>query len=141
MEELIQRIVTSVGIPESLAKTAVGLILNMFQKEADAGAVASLLKALPGADDLASAAASATSDGDSGGGLGGGLGGLMGAAAGMLGGGGGAMALVGQLTGAGLSIDQAKGVGGELMNFATEKAGADVVAQVAKSIPGLDRLL
>jgi len=139
MEELIQRIVTSVGIPESLAKTAVGLILNMFQKEGDAGAVASLLKALPGADDLASAAANSASDG--GGGLGGGLGGLMGAAAGMLGGGGGAMALVGQLTGAGLSIDQAKGVGGELMNFATEKAGADVVAQVAKSIPGLDRLL
>ncbi len=137
MEELIQRIVTTVGIPESLAKTAVGLILNMFQKEGDAGAVASLLAALPGADDLASAAASSTTDGASGGGLGG----LMGAAAGMLGGGAGPMALVGQLTGAGLSIDQAKGVGGELMNFATEKAGADVVAQVAKSIPGLDKLL
>ncbi|MCF6199285.1 MAG: DUF2267 domain-containing protein [Hyphomicrobiaceae bacterium] len=137
MEELIARIVTSVGIPESLAKTAVGLILNMFQKEGDAGAVASLLNALPGSGDLASAAASATSDGDSGGGLGG----LMGSAASMLGGGGGVMALVGQLTGAGLSIDQAKGVGSELMNFATEKAGADVVAQVAKSIPGLDRLL
>ena len=139
MEELIQRIVTSVGIPESLAKTAVGMILNMFQKEGDAGAVASLMNALPGSGDLASAAASASteSEGDSGGGLGG----LMGAAAGMLGGGGGAMALVGQLTGAGLSMDQAKGVGGELMNFATEKAGADVVAQVAKSIPGLDKLL
>jgi len=137
MEDLIARIVTSVGIPESLAKTAVGMILNMFQKEGDAGAVASLMNALPGAGDLASAAASATSEGDSGGGLGG----LMGSAASMLSGGGGAMALVGQLTGAGLSMDQAKGVGGELMNFATEKAGADVVAQVAKSIPGLDKLL
>ncbi len=139
MEELIARIVSSVGIPESLAKTAVGLILNMFQKEGDADAVASLMNALPGAGDLASAAASAASEGDSG--SGGGLGGLMGAAAGMLGGGGGAMALVGQLTGAGLSIDQAKGVGTELMNFATEKAGADVVANVAKSIPGLEQLL
>ena len=139
MEELIQRIVSSVGIPESLAKTAVGMILNMFQKEGDAGAVASLMNAMPGAGDLASAAASATSNEDSGGGLGG----MLGAAAGMLGGGGGggAMALVGQLTGAGLSLDQAKGVGSELMNFATEKAGADVVSQVASSIPGLDRLL
>ena len=137
MEELIKRIVASVGIDEGLAKTAIGMIFNMFQKEGDAGAVSSLMDAMPGASDLASAAAGATSDGDSGGGLGG----MLGAAAGMLGGGGGAMALVGQLTGAGLSIDQAKGVGGELMNFATEKAGSDVVAQVAKSIPGLDQLL
>ena len=137
MEELIQRIVTSVGIPESLAKTAVGIILNMFQKEGDAGAVASLMNAMPGAGDLASAAASATSDGDSGGGLGG----LMGAAASMLGGDSPVMGMVGDLTGAGLSIDQAKGVGSELMNFATEKAGSDVVAEVAGSIPGLDQLL
>ncbi len=137
MDELIQRIVSSVGIDEGLAKTAIGLIFNMFQKEGDAGAVATLMNALPGSGDLASAAASAVSDGDSGGGLGG----LLGAAAGMLGGSGGAMALVGQLTGAGLSLDQAKGVGTELMNFATEKAGADAVAEVAKSIPGLDQLL
>ena len=137
MEELIQRIVTSVGIPEGLAKTAVGIILNMFQKEGDAGAVASLMNAMPGAGDLASAAASATSEGDSGGGLGG----LMGAAAGMLGGDSPVMGMVGDLTGAGLSIDQAKGVGNELMDFATEKAGGDVIAKVASSIPGLDQLL
>ena len=137
MEELIQRIVTSVGIPESLAKTAVGIILNMFQKEGDAGAVASLMNAMPGAGDLASAAASATNDGDSGGGLGG----LMGAAASMLGGDSPVMGMVGDLTGAGLSIDQAKGVGNELMEFATEKAGSDVIAKVASSIPGLDQLL
>jgi len=137
MEELIQRIVTSVGIDEGLAKTAVGIILNMFQNEGDAGAVATLMNAMPGSGDLASAAASAVSDGGSGGGLGG----LMGAAASMLGGDSPAMAMVGQLTGAGLSIDQAKGVGSELMDFATEKAGGDVVAQIASSIPGLDQLL
>lgn len=135
MEELIQRIVSNVGIDSELAKTAIGMIFNMFQKNGDAGAVASLMNALPGAGDLASAAAGATSGG------GGGLGGMLGAAAGMLGGGSPAMELVGQLTGAGLSIDQAKGVGSELMNFATEKAGGDVVAQVASSIPGLDQLL
>ena len=138
MEELIQRIVSSVGIDEGLAKTAIGMILNMFQQNGEAGAVASLMNAMPGSGDLASAAASAVpaEDGD-----GGGLGGLLGAAAGMLGGGGPGMELVGQLTGAGLSIDQAKGVGGELMNFATEKAGGDVVSQVVSSIPGLDQLL
>ena len=140
MEELIARIVSSVGIDEGLAKTAIGMILNMFQQNGEAGAVASLMNAMPGSGDLASAAASAADSGDSGGGLGG----LMGAAAGLLGGdsgGGAAMQLVGQLTGAGLSMDQAKGVGSELMNFATEKAGSDVVAQVAGSIPGLDKLL
>ncbi len=138
MEELIQRIVSSVGIDEGLAKTAIGIILNMFQKEGDAGAVASLMNAMPGAGDLASAAANAVSEG---GDSGGGLGGLMGAAASMLGGDSPVMGMVGDLTGAGLSIDQAKGVGTELMNFATEKAGGDVIAKVASSIPGLDQLL
>ena len=137
MEELIQRIVTSVGIPEGLAKTAVGMILNMFQKEGDAGAVSSLMKALPGASDLASVAASAAPQEEEGG-----LSGMIGSAADMLGiGGGPGMELVGQLTGAGLSMDQAKGVGGELMNFATEKAGGDVVKQLVGSIPGLDSFL
>ena len=138
MEELIQRIVTSVGIDEGLAKTAIGMIFNMFQKEGDAGAVSSLMSALPGASDLASAAASAAGQEEESGGLGG----MLESAADMLGmGGGPGMELVGQLTGAGLSMDQAKGVGGELMNFATEKAGGDVVKQLIGSIPGLDKLM
>jgi hypothetical protein len=134
MEELIQRIVANVGIDSELAKTAIGMIFNMFQENGDASAVATLMKAMPGSSDLAGTAASALSGG-------GGMGGMLGAAAGLLGNGSGPMALVGQLTGAGLSIDQARGVGSELMDFATEKAGADVVAQVAGSIPGLDQLL
>jgi hypothetical protein len=133
MDELIQRIVANVGIDSNLASTAIGIILNMFQQNGDANAVASLMNALPGAGDIASAAAGDES--------GGGLGGMLGAAAGMLGGGGPVMEMVGKLTGAGLSVDQAKGVGTELMDFATEKAGADVVSQVAASIPGLDKLL
>jgi hypothetical protein len=138
MEELIQRVVSNLGIDEELAKTVIGLIFNLFKENGESGAVETLMNAMPGSADLASAAASTLSDGDSGGG---GLGGMLGAAASLLGGDSPAMALVGQLTGAGLSINQAKDLGTEVMNFANEKAGADVVAKVASSIPGLDQLL
>jgi len=136
MEELIARIVANVGINEGLAKTAVGIILNMFKNNGDSGLVGQLMSALPGSGDLADAAAGQSSGG------GGGLGGIMGAAASMLGGGGGGvMDMVGQLTGAGLSIDQSKGVGSELIGFAKEKAGEDTVSQLIGSIPGLDKIM
>lgn len=147
MEELIARIVSRVGIDSSLAKMAVGIILNMFMKNGDKGVVGQLMDALPGASDLAAMAVKSASGGSGGGLMGAaagmlGGGGLMGAAAGMLGGGGGGlMETIGQLSGAGLSMEQAKGVGSELMGFAREKAGDDVVGRLAASIPGLDKLL
>lgn len=138
MEELISRIVANIGIDSSLARTAVGILLNMFLKHGDSGAVGKLMAALPGAGDLAATAAKSIGDGAPAGGIGG----LMGMAAGLLGGkGGGLMEAVGQLSGAGLSMDQAKGVGDELLQFARQKAGDDVVTQLASSIPGLDKLL
>lgn len=140
MEQLIANIVSKVGIDENLAKTAVGIILNMFQDAAPADKMSALTEAMPGAEDLMSTAASATTSTDSGGGgLMGGLGSMV---AGALGGGDNPlMAALGQLQAQGLSMDQAKQVGQEVADFAREKAGDDVVKDIAASIPGLSAVL
>ncbi|MEP6356517.1 MAG: DUF2267 domain-containing protein [Hyphomicrobiales bacterium] len=136
MEELIGRIVSNVGIDEGLAQKAVGMILGFLQQEGPEDKVSSLMGALPGAEDLISAA---SGGGGGGGGLMGAVGGLMGGGGG--GGGGGAMALMGQLTGAGLGMGDVQGVAGEVMGFAKEKAGEDTVAEIVGAIPGLDQFV
>ena len=75
-------------------------------------------------------------------GLAGGLGGLGSLVSGALGGGGGAaMETLSALSSAGLSTDQSKSVGLEVLNFAKEKAGDGLVGEITSSIPGLDMLL
>ena len=139
IEELVKRVVTSVGIPESMAQTAVGLILGVFQKHGPADKVGSLLEAIPGAADLIKTTESETEGSESGGSS---LGGLMGMAAGMLGGdAGGIMETVGKLASAGVSLDQAKSVGQEVVSFAKEKAGDDVVNDILSNIPGIDKIM
>ena len=133
MEELIGRIVSNVGIDEGLAQKAVGMILGFLQQEGPEDKVSSLMGALPGAEDLISAA---SGDGGGGGGLMGAVGGMMGG-----GGGGGAMALMGQLTGAGLGMGDVQGVATEVVGFAKEKAGEDTVTEIVGSIPGLDQFV
>lgn len=129
MEELIGRIVSNVGIDEELANTAVGMILGFLQNEGPEDKVGALMEALPGAQDMLAAAS-------------GGGGGLMGAIGGMMGGGGGgAMALMGQLTGAGLGMGDVQGVATEVIGFAKEKAGEELVTEVVGSIPGLGQFV
>ncbi|MEM6382571.1 MAG: DUF2267 domain-containing protein [Pseudomonadota bacterium] len=144
MDELIARIVNAVGIDEGLAQTAVGVILGFINKEGPSDAVGQLMGAIPGAQELLSGAADAGAD--SAGGLGGALGGLMGgggiggALGGLMGGeGGGLMAAAGELMGAGLDMDQIQGVASEVVGFAREKAGDDVVGQIVANIPGMDQ--
>ncbi len=128
MEELISKIATNVGIDEQLAQTAVGMILNFLQQEGPSDKVSTLMEALPGAQDLISGV---SSDG----------GGIMGAVGGLLGGGGGAMALMGQLTGAGLGMGDVQGVATEVVSFAKEKAGEELVTEVLGSIPGISQFV
>lgn len=128
MEELIGRIVANVGVEPELAKTAIGLILGFLQKEGPQDKIESLMGALPGAAELVSQTHS-------------GGGGLMGAIGGMMGGGGGAMALMGQLTGAGLGMGDIQGVAKEVVGYAKEKAGDDLVEDVVGSIPGLGQFV
>ncbi len=135
MEELIQRIVANLGIDAALAEKAVGIILDLFRQHAPADKLAPLMAALPGAAELAERHGGGDAEG---GGLGGGLGGMLG---GLMGGAGGLMAAVSRLEAAGLTTNQARGVGNELLAFAKEKAGDATVDDVVKAIPGLSALL
>lgn len=148
MEELIGRITDAVGIDEETAQTAIGVILGFLNKEGPSDAVNQLLEAIPGAQDML---AGLTESGSDGGGLSGALGGLMGGSGGGLGGlagtlgglmggqTGGLMAAASELMGAGLDMGQIQGVTQEVVGFAREKAGDDVVSQIVEQIPGMDQ--
>ncbi len=138
MEELISRLTSMLGIDESLANKAVGIILNLLKSAGPEDKVSQLLEAIPGASELLEQAGS-----ESGGG--GGLGAMMGSLGGMMGGsmGGamGAMSALSELKEAGLSTDQVQGLGKEVLGFAREKVGEDVVGDIVSSIPGLDQFI
>lgn len=151
MDELIGRITAAVGIDESTAQTAIGVILGFLNKEGPSDAVSQLLSAIPGAEDMLANLGDAGGDDSEGGGLGGALGGLLGGSGGGLGGlagavgglmggsGGGLMAAASELMGAGLDMDQIQGTTQEIVGFAREKAGDDVVSQIMAQIPGMDQ--
>jgi hypothetical protein len=64
----------------------------------------------------------------------------MGIAAGAMGG-GGLMALGGQLMGLGLDMSQIQTIGKEIFGYAREVAGDDVVGEIAGAIPGLSQFI
>jgi hypothetical protein len=126
MQELISRVVAAAGLDQERAEKAVGIILSLVRAQGPRDKVDRLFERLPGAAELASRHGR---DGAAKGGLLGGLlgGGLMGAP----------LAAVGKLQAAGLSMAEIKAVGYEVLAYAKEKAGADLVRDVAGSIPGL----
>ncbi len=130
MNELVSRVATAAGVSEDTAQQAVAQILAFVKKEGPAGPVADMLAKIPGAGDLAASAE------DEGGG-----GGMMGMLGGMMGGGGGLMALAGKLGSLGLGMGEMQTVGKEVFAYAREKAGEDVVGQIAGSIPGLSQFI
>ena len=130
MEELINRIATNVGIDPALAEKAVGLIIGFLQKNAPEEHVGSMMEAMPGAAELA--AAHAPEEG--GGGL---LGGMMG----MMGAGGGVMALGQQLMSNGIDMGQIGSLSKEVFAYAQEKVGEDKMGAIVASIPGLSQFV
>jgi hypothetical protein len=126
MEELVQRIVSNVGVDDATARGAVRVILSFLYQEGDREKVVALSERIPGSDAFIN-----TSEDDSMGTLGG-LGGMMG---------GGAMAVLGKLQGLGLGMGQIQGVTQETVNFAREQAGRDIVDDIVASIPGLGQFV
>jgi len=126
MQELINRVVAAAGLDHERAEKAVGTILSLVRSQGPRDKVDRLFDKLPGAAALADRHGR---DGAVKGGLLGGLlgGGLMGAP----------LAAVGKLQAAGLSMGEIKAVGYEVLAYAKEKAGTDLVRDVAGSIPGL----
>ena len=125
MEELIARITAATGLDAGLAEKAVGMILGFLAKEGPADEVNRLLSAMPGAEvAIANSGESAA-------------GGLMG----MLGGGGGVMALGTKLMAAGVGMGQMQTLGKELFAFGREKAGEDVMGAIVAEVPGLGQFV
>ncbi len=127
MDELVAAIAGKTGLDQGTAGHAVGIVLAFLRKEGPAADIATLFAAMPGAQALADAA-----EGSSGG--------LMGALGGMMPG-GGLMALAGQLTSAGLSMDQMQELGHELFAYGRDKAGEDVMGSIVGSVPGLSQFV
>jgi len=118
MDELVGRLVASIGIDPGVAEKAVGIILAFLLKEGPADKVQALIDQMPGA-------AAAVQDASSGGGSG--IGGVMGVGT--------------RLMAAGLDMNQMQGVTHELIAFAREKAGEDAVGEIVGSIPGLGQFI
>ncbi|MEO0978316.1 MAG: DUF2780 domain-containing protein [Pseudomonadota bacterium] len=130
MEELINRIMAAAGIDQELATNAVGIILSFLKKEGPEDKMQLIFDALPGAADLVNARESA----GSGGGLLSGLGNMMGGSM-------GAMGALSELNSAGLDMGGVQSVVKELVSYAKEKAGDDVVDEVISQIPGLNQVV
>ena len=130
MQELIARVVQSVGIDESAAKPAIGVVLQLLKSVLPEGTASSLMGALPGAESLLGDAEQAGS---------GGITGLLGGAVSSLTGGssGAITQAMSQLQGLGLDADQAKGVAAQVVGFAKERVPADVSTALDEHIGGL----
>ena len=125
MEDLIARIAAAAGVEPEIAKKSVEMILAFIRKEGPEAEVDALFAAVPGAAEAADA-------GSSGGGA---LSGLIGAM------GGGVMGLAGRLTSLGLGMSEMQTIGREVFAYVREKAGDELVGQVAAAIPGLAQFL
>ena len=129
LDELISRLTQNVGLDAATARKAVGLILAFLRREGPPEEVGRLFAAMPGAETVADEAAASAPKG-----------GVMGGLAGMMGG-GGLMALAGQLTGLGLSMGQMQALGREVFAFGREKAGEDTMGAIVGAVPGLGQFV
>jgi hypothetical protein len=126
---LIGRISAEAGLDRAKAERALGIVLGLVKTQGDQAKAAELFAKMPGAEELVSRYGA---DGASQGGL-----------LGMLGGGlmGGPLAAISKLTAAGLTTDQIKQVGALTLAYAKEKAGTQLVREVAGAIPGIGAYL
>ena len=135
MDNLIARVATAANTTPDVARKAVALIGDFLQREAPEEAVRDLFDKAPA---FPAIIASSTQTGGEG--MGAGVKGLMGVAAGSMGG-GGLMALGGELMGLGLSMEQMQTVGREVFAYAREVAGDETVGEITASIPGLSQFI
>lgn len=120
MDELIERLVTTVGIDRAIAEKAIGIILEFLRKEGPADKVQTLIDSMPGAEPLIEQAAA----------QGGGLFAI-----------GGIMGVGSKLMGAGLSMGQVQAVTKEIIAYTREKIGDDALGAIVGAIPGLSQFI
>jgi hypothetical protein len=117
MDELVGRLVADLGVDRATVKQAVGAIFDFLVQEGPSNTVRPLLARLPGAEALMRKAADQSTGG-------------FDTASGVIGAGMRMMA-------AGLSMGRVQSIGREVIVYAREKAGADVVGATVAAIPGL----
>jgi hypothetical protein len=120
MEELVARLVASVGVDKAAAEKSVGIILDFLRKEGPADKVQALIDRLPGAEALLQSQSA-----DAGGMFS--MGGIMGAGTKMM--------------AAGLSMGQVQGVTKETIAYARETAGEDAIGEIVGAVPGLSAFI
>lgn len=120
MDELIGRLVASVGIERATAEKAVAIIIAFLIKEGPTEQVRALTERLPGGEVFLAASGEMDARGF-------GIGGIMGAGT--------------KLMAAGLSMGQVQAVTKEVIAFSREKAGEDVVGEIVAAIPGLSQFV
>ena len=130
--ELVQQLVSSLGVQEEQATGGAGLILKLAQDKLGSGEFAQITSVIPGADALLGAAP----NGESGGGMMGALGGM---AAGMMGGNQGAalgslMSLAGGFSQLGMSGDMVTKFFPIILNFVQQKGGAEIAGILSKAL-------
>jgi len=125
MEELVARIAEKIGVDSNTATTSVGVILKFLQDECPPGMAERVFEYIPGAAEMVS---EAPQGGTSFGSM---LGGLLGSST------GGMIAAVTSLTNAGLGMSQIQEAVKEVIAFAEEKAGPELVQEVLGAIPQL----
>jgi len=137
MEELISTVVERVGLDRSLAEKAIAVVLDLIKSHGPSAGADQLIAALPGAGDLLARSGGSAGEDETSAGAGGMLAGALGA----MGGGNPLMATLAKLQAIGLDVDQARGVGRQVIGFARSKADPDLVDQFTQSIPGLSAII
>lgn len=131
--ELVQQLVSNLGVGEDQAKGGAGLILKLAQDKLGGGEFAKVASAIPGSDVLLG---SAPTEESGGGGMMDALGGM---AAGMMGGSQGAalgnlMSLAGGFSKLGMDGNMVTKFFPIILSFVQQKGGADVAGILSKAL-------
>ncbi len=124
--ELVQMLMSQLGVSEEQAKGGSGLILKMAKEKLDAGAFSQVAGAIPGVDNLITAAPEA-------GGVAGGLGGMMSSIGGGAGKLGSLASLAGGFKGLNLGSDMVGKFIPIVVSFVRSKGG-DGVGKILESV-------
>lgn len=140
MNQLVSGISEKLGLPTETVAKAIAAILNFVKDKSQGTEFESLLKALPGADELMSQGASTAGEGGQV--VGGLLGGLFEKAGAFLGGDAGDLAgVMSGLQKSGVPMDKMAPLVTEFLAQAEKLAGPEAVESAVSSIPGLKDLL
>lgn len=129
MDALVNRITERTGLDRGKAEKAISIIVNFLHRDGPPEETQKLIDRLPGAEHMIEERGEA------------GRSGLLGGIGGLMGGGMGAMAAFNELTTAGLDMGQIQTVVKELVAYAREHAGDEVVDNVVQKIPGLSQFV